>query len=151
MGQGASKPSTAGQADQGGKPDAKKMGSEPSRPSSAQSPGRAGTAGQAPAPSGSAAAPQGQAGTSVNVKLTDQQRTQIRQTVIQKSDAPKVSSVNFSLKVGTVVPRTVKIVPVPETLVLINPAWRGHMFFIANDKIIIVEARTMKIVAIVEV
>ena len=37
-------------------------------------------------------------------------------------DAPRVSSVNFSLSVGTVVPRTVKYVLLPPRVVEIYPA-----------------------------
>jgi hypothetical protein len=87
------------------------------------------------------------------VSLTTEQKTKIRTTVIQSSSAPKVSrsSINFNISVGTVVPRTVKWVSVPMTLVEIYPAWRGHSYFIVDDEIIIVDARTGKIIAVVAV
>jgi hypothetical protein len=62
-----------------------------------------------------------------------------------------VTNVNFDVKVGTVVPRSVKIVPVPSTLVEIHPAWRGYMYFVYNDEIIIVEPRTLEIVTVLVV
>jgi hypothetical protein len=37
-------------------------------------------------------------------------RTVVRQTIIKESNAPRVTNVNFSLNVGTVIPRTVTIV-----------------------------------------
>ena len=37
------------------------------------------------------------------------------------------------------VPRTVRVAPVPVTLVEIEPAWRGYMYFVYEDEIIIVE------------
>jgi hypothetical protein len=100
---------------------------------------------------GQAAAGSTQAGGAVS--LTTEQKTKIRTTVIQSSSAPKVSrsSINFNISVGTVVPRTVKFVAVPATLVEIHPAWRGYSYFIVDDEIIIVEPRTLKIIAVVAV
>jgi hypothetical protein len=64
-------------------------------------------------------------------------------------DAPRVSSVNFSLSVGTVVPRTVKYVLLPSRVVEIYPAWRGYHFFIVGDQIVIVEPGSLRIVAVI--
>ena len=91
------------------------------------------------------------AGGSVN--LTTEQKTKIRTTVLQSSSAPKVSrsQINFNISVGTVVPRSVHFVTVPATLVEIHPAWRGYSYFIVDDEIIIVEPRTLKIVAVLTV
>ena len=86
---------------------------------------------------------------SSNVSLTTEQKTTIRNTVI--TSGPKVTNVNFSISVGTVVPRTVRVAPVPVTLVEIRPEWRGHMYFVYEDEIIIVDARTLKIIAVLEV
>ena len=86
---------------------------------------------------------------SSNVSLTTEQKTTIRNTVI--TSGPKVTNVNFGIRVGIVVPRTVRIAPVPVTLVEIQPAWRGYMYFVYEDEIIIVEPRTLRIVAVLEV
>jgi cell division protein FtsN len=86
-----------------------------------------------------------------SVTLTTEQRTKIRQTVLEGRGAPRVDKVDFSLNVGTVVPRTVHVVEVPETIIEIHPEWRRFMYFVYNDEIIIVEPGTLKIVAIVEV
>ena len=48
------------------------------------------------------------------------------------------------------VPRSVQFVTVPATLVEIHPAWRGYSYFIVDDEIIIVEPRTLKIVAVLD-
>ncbi len=96
---------------------------------------------------------QGAAGrpmTSSNVSLTTEQRTTIRQTVLTSS-APRVTNVNFDIKVGTVVPRTVRVAPLPVTLIEIQPSWRGYMYFVYNDEIIVVEPGTLRIVAVLEV
>lgn len=86
---------------------------------------------------------------SSNVSLTTEQKTTIRNTVI--NSGPKVTNVNFSISVGTVVPRSVRVVPVPTTLVSIEPSWRDHMYFIYGDEVIIVEAGTMRIIAVLVV
>jgi Protein of unknown function (DUF1236) len=91
-------------------------------------------------------------GAQTDVKLTSEQRTKIRTTVLQGGNAPRVTNVNFSVTVGTVVPRDrVKVVAVPATLVEIHPAWRGYMYFIVDDRIIIVEPSSYKIVAVLVV
>jgi Protein of unknown function (DUF1236) len=93
-------------------------------------------------------AQQGKAGGSAN--LTTQQRTQVRQTVLAGRNVPRVNSVNFSLSAGTTVPTSVRVVAVPPTLIEIYPEWRGHMYFVVGDQIIIVD-RSHRIIAIIDV
>jgi Protein of unknown function (DUF1236) len=85
-----------------------------------------------------------------NVSLSTEQKTQIRQSVLTSS-APRVSSVNFDVHVGTVVPRSVHIVEVPATLVTIEPRWRGYKYFVYRDEIVIIEPDTLRIVAVLVV
>jgi hypothetical protein len=80
--------------------------------------------------------------------MTTQQRTRIRQTVIAKG--PRVRNVNFSVSVGTVVPRTVKLVAVPTVFVELYPQHRGRKYFVYNEQIIIVD-NDFKIIAIITV
>jgi len=87
-----------------------------------------------------------------NVKLTTQQRAQIRRTVINARGAPRVGHVDFDVRVGTAIPRDrIHIVPVPETLVQIDPAWSGFLYFVYEDEIVIVDPSDMEIVAILPV
>jgi hypothetical protein len=62
-----------------------------------------------------------------------------------------VTSVNFTVNVGTVVPRSVRLVTVPAPLIEIHPAWRGYMYFVHDDRIVIVEPGSLRIVTIIEV
>lgn len=82
-----------------------------------------------------------------SMNLTTQQRTMVRERVLTSS-APRVSRLNFAVHVGTVVPSSVHVVEVPPTIVEIRPEWRGYRYFVHNDEIIIVEPRTLKIVAV---
>jgi hypothetical protein len=123
----------------GSKSDTQRSPSAAQSGSSSQSP--SGSSAQAPAASGA------QGGGTAS--LTTQQRTEIRSTVLAQRNAPRVASVNFSLSVGTVVPRSVKVVAVPETIVRIHPAWRGYMYFLVGDQIVIVEPGSLRIVAVI--
>jgi hypothetical protein len=38
---------------------------------------------------------------------------------------------------------------VPETIVRIHPAWRGFMYFLVGDQIVIVEPGSLRIVAVI--
>jgi hypothetical protein len=106
--------------------------------------------GQAPSAGGSKQGAAERPMTSSNVSLTTEQKTTIRTTVLTSS-APRVTNVNFDIKIGTVVPRTVRVAPLPVTLIEIQPAWRGYMYFVYNDEIIVVEPGTLRIMAVLEV
>lgn len=84
------------------------------------------------------------------VNLTTEQRTMIRKEVLT-SNAPRANNINFTVNVGTVVPSTVRVVEVPPTIITIHPQWKGYRYFVYNDEIIIVEPRTLKIVAVLNV
>jgi hypothetical protein len=84
------------------------------------------------------------------VNLTTQQRTEIRETVLAGGNVPRVNNVNFSVRVGTTVPTSVRVVEVPPALIKIHPQWRRHMYFIVGDQIIIVD-RNHRIIAIIDV
>jgi hypothetical protein len=102
------------------------------------------------APKGQNAPNQAQKETSGgNVTLTTEQRTKIRQTVLT-GNAPRATNVNFSVSVGTVVPTSVRVVAVPTVIVDIHPEWRGYMYFVVDDQIIIVD-RGHRIIAVLDV
>lgn len=87
-----------------------------------------------------------------NVKLTTDQRTRIKNIVLAGHGGPRVTHVNFDVRVGTVVPRgSVEYVPVPETLVAIEPAWAGFYYFVYGEEVVIIDPDTLAIVAVVEV
>jgi hypothetical protein len=89
--------------------------------------------------------------TSRNVSLTTEQRSTIRSKVLTNTAPRLEGSADFDVKVGAVVPRTVRVSPVPQTIVEIEPAWRGFMYFVRGDEIVIVDPHTLAIVAVLEV
>ena len=89
--------------------------------------------------------------TNVNVNLSGDQRTRIRETVVKESNAPRISrrEATFNLTVGTVVPRTVRVAVLPAAVVEIHPAWRGYSYILVGDEIVILEPGSLRIVAII--
>jgi hypothetical protein len=94
---------------------------------------------------------EGDRGGNVTVSFTTEQRTKIRETVFKERNAPRVSKVDFSIREGTIIPRTVHIVEVPDVIVQIHPEWRGYKYFIVDNELIIVESDTLRIVAVLDV
>ena len=86
--------------------------------------------------------------TDATASLTVEQRTRIRETVLKDGNVPRVGRVDFQINVGTVVPRTVRVVALPAPVVEIHPAWRGYLYFVHEDEIVVVEPGTMRIVAV---
>ena len=87
--------------------------------------------------------------TNVSVNLSPEQRTRIHQVIVSDRSAPRLARVDFQLNVGVAVPRSVKLAPVPTTIVEIQPSWRGFEYFLVGEEIVIVNPRTMEIVAVV--
>jgi hypothetical protein len=87
--------------------------------------------------------------TNVNasVNINDQQRTRIS-TSISHLNVQPLNNVNFSLSVGTVVPRDVRLQPLPAEVVEIVPQYQGYNFVLVKDEIVIVEPSSYKIVAV---
>jgi hypothetical protein len=82
-------------------------------------------------------------------KLSTEQRTKIT-TVIKSQNVRPVTNVNFSISVGTRVPRNVGFHPLPAEIVTIYPDWRGYEFFLVSDQIVVVNPRTLEIVAVID-
>ncbi|ACI91880.1 conserved hypothetical protein [Afipia carboxidovorans OM5] len=89
----------------------------------------------------------GQAG--AGAKLSTEQRTKITSVIREQRVQPE-TNVNFNISVGTRVPRSVHFHPLPADIITIYPGWRGYEFFLVRDEIIVVNPRTLEIVAVLE-
>jgi len=89
----------------------------------------------------------GQAGGSA--RLSTEQRTRIT-SVIREQHVQPVDNVNFSISVGTRVPREVHFHRLPSQIVTIYPQWRGYEYFLVRDQIVVVDPRTFEIVAVLD-
>jgi hypothetical protein len=92
---------------------------------------------------------QGAAGSRAAVNLSTEQKTKVRTVIREKVKAQPLTNVNFSISVGTRVPREVRYYPLPAEIVEIYPAWRGYHFVLVNDQIVIIEPSSFEIVAII--
>ncbi len=106
---------------------------------------------QAAQPSGTntqaSGAQSGQTRQAQGVHLNPQQQTRVADAVFS-SNVPRVNDVDFSVGVGIVVPSSVELVPVPESLVEIYPEWRGDEVVVIRDEIVVVD-HSRRIVAVV--
>jgi hypothetical protein len=131
---------TQGQRDQGQRDQGQRDQTQPRRDQ--PQPGQRGQDSQPPRTT------EGQAGQGGSATLTPEQRTRVRETVITRG--PRVTSVDFAVRVGTVIPRSVTLVVVPAVLVEFYPQYRGRKYFVYNDEIIIVDDE-FRIVAVIQV
>jgi hypothetical protein len=89
----------------------------------------------------------GQAG--AGAKLSGEQRTKIT-TVIRNQHVAPVTNVNFSISVGTRVPRDVAFHPLPTEIVTIYPDWRGYQFILVSGQIVVIDPQSFEIVAVID-
>lgn len=111
--------------------------------------GNANTAAQQPANQPSTATNTAQSSTNVNasVNINDQQRTRVAESITRLNVQP-LTNVNFSLTVGTAVPRDIRLQTLPADVVEVVPQYRGYSFFVVRDEIVIVEPSTYQIVTV---
>ena len=88
---------------------------------------------------------QGAAG---SAKLSTEQRTKIT-SVIKEQKVERVN-LNVSVTVGTRIPASVHVHPLPQQVIVIYPEWRGYDYILVGDQIVIINPRTHEIVAILE-
>lgn len=93
-----------------------------------------------------------QSGSEKPAQLSSEQRTKISST-LRSSDVNlkrvERTNINFSINVGTVVPRTIGLVPLPAPIVAVVPAYRGYLHIVVGDELLIVHPRTYEIVAVI--
>jgi hypothetical protein len=57
---------------------------------------------------------------------------------------------NVSVQVGTRVPESVHLYPLPAEVFVIYPEWRGYDYIVVGNQILVINPRTHEIVAILE-
>jgi hypothetical protein len=81
--------------------------------------------------------------------LSTEQHAKIRDTLrVEKSE--RLTSVPFSTKVGEAIPGTVHLYVLPVSIMEYAPQYRGYEYILVGDEILIVDPRTMRIVAVIE-
>jgi hypothetical protein len=81
--------------------------------------------------------------------LSSEQHAKIRNTLrIEKSE--RLASVPFSTKVGEAIPGTVHLYVLPVSIMEYAPQYRGYEYILVGNEILIVDPRTLRIVAVID-
>ena len=99
-----------------------------------------GTAGR-DAPVGDKAAGTERSGSAQRVQITEGKRTNIHQTILKERNVNRVTNVNFSINIGTRVPRSVRLQVLPASVITIVPEYRSYRYFVVDDQICITSHR----------
>lgn len=91
----------------------------------------------------------GGSGAAERVQLSEQQRTSVRETIMRERPQ-KVTNVNFSLSIGTRVPRSTRLHVLPATVISVVPEYRSYRYILVEDEIVIVDPDSYAIIAIVD-
>jgi hypothetical protein len=88
-------------------------------------------------------------GSSERVQLSEQQRTNVHETLLKESNLNRASNVNVSISVGTRIPRSVRLAPLPASIISVVPTYRSYQYVVVNDQICIVDPNSFEIVEII--
>jgi hypothetical protein len=88
-------------------------------------------------------------GTGGRVQLSEDKRTNVHQTFVKESNLNRATNVNISISVGTRVPRSVRLAPLPASIVAIVPEYRSYQYVVVQDEICIVDPNTFEIVEVI--
>jgi len=81
--------------------------------------------------------------------LSSEQHAKIRDTLrVEKSK--RLTNVPFSHKVGEAIPGTVHLYVLPVSIMEYAPQYRGYEYILVGDEILIVDPRTLRIVAVID-
>lgn len=85
--------------------------------------------------------------TSQQSNLSTDKQVRISQTLTRERLAPPERNLNISIRVGERAPDRVRFHRLPDTIVSIEPEYRGYDYFTTEEEIVIVEPRTHRIVS----
>jgi hypothetical protein len=80
--------------------------------------------------------------------LSTEQHAKIRDT-LRSGKAERLTNVQFSTTVGMIVPGTVHRYDLPVSVLEYAPQYRGYEYILVGDEILIVDPRTLTIVAVI--
>jgi hypothetical protein len=115
-----------------------------------------GSAEKAPQPQdkatrGAGAEPKNKSGSANRVQLTEEKRTNVGQTLGKETNLNRATNVNVTVNIGTRLPRSVRLVALPASIIAIVPEYRTYRYVVINDQVCIVEPSTFEIVEVIPV
>lgn len=92
----------------------------------------------------------GSTGADRATRLSEQQRTNVRERFRRSGgDRNRVRNVNFDVRIGASVPRSVTLHALPADVVAVVPQYGGYRYVYVNDDIVIVDPASYAVVAVV--
>ncbi|CCD91137.1 conserved hypothetical protein [Bradyrhizobium sp. ORS 375] len=82
------------------------------------------------------------------LSLSDQARSQVK-NVISRQNAPRVQQAQFEMMIGSAVPGQVQLQDIPPEITQIMNGYWGDQYVLVQDKLVIVDQHTRRVVAIV--
>jgi hypothetical protein len=84
-------------------------------------------------------------------KLSERQHTTIQQSFQRERNLNVVSrsNINVSVSIGATIPRSVRLAPLPASIVAIVPQFRSFHYFVVEEEIVIVHPRTFRVVEVI--
>jgi hypothetical protein len=100
---------------------------------------------------GAGAEPKNKSGSANRVQLTEEKRTNVGQTLGKETNLNRATNVNVSVNIGTRLPRSVRLVALPASIIAIVPEYRTYRYVVINDQVCIVAPNTFEIVEVIPV
>jgi hypothetical protein len=147
----ATEPKTKGSAEKAAEPKDKSTKGTAEKAAEPKDKATKGTAEKAPEPKDKATKGAAEKGSAGRVQLSEQQRTNVSQTLMKDQRVNRVTNVNISVNIGTRVPRSVTLVALPASVISLVPQYRPYRYFVVEDRICIVDPATYEIVDIIEI
>jgi hypothetical protein len=82
-------------------------------------------------------------------QVSEQQRSNVGAALMKDKSVNHVTNVNFSIRIGTRVPRSVHLVALPAGVIAIVPAYRPYRYFVVGDQLCIVDPASYEIVDVI--
>jgi len=77
---------------------------------------------------------------------TPDDHSRLKEIFGNEHSAQRVRRVKFSLTPGSVVPGSIRLAPLPQTVINIQPTWQGSDYFrVGQKKVVIVDPQTKEI------
>jgi hypothetical protein len=83
------------------------------------------------------------------IQLSEQERTNVHQTILKDRNVNRASNVNFSISVGTRVPRSVRLAALPASVISVVPEFRSYRYVLVDEQIVIVDPNSFEIVEVI--
>jgi hypothetical protein len=147
----ATEPKTKGTAEKAAEPKDKSTKGTAEKAPEPKDKATKGTAEKAPEPKDKATKGAAEKGSAGRVQISEQQRTNVSQTLMKDQRVNRVTNVNISVNIGTRVPRSVTLVALPASVISLVPQYRPYRYFVVEERICIVDPATYEIVDIIEI